>query len=89
MSQPGTQGPPPEKLSWKGYLGTGLFLYVAGAVMFFYFAHLEETGERTTMNAAVALLYRLGGKWLVSGFCAVVGTGFLVAAVKTRNAPRG
>jgi hypothetical protein len=64
---------------WR--LGLGLFLYFAGVVMFFYLTHLEETGEAASMNIVVALMYRLGGKWLVCGFCGVMGTAFVIAGI--------
>jgi hypothetical protein len=64
---------------WR--LGLGLFLYFAGVVMFFYLRHIEQTGEAASMDGTVALMYWLGGKWLVCGFSGVAGTGFVVAGI--------
>jgi hypothetical protein len=49
--------------------------------VFFYFAHLEETGEAASINAAIALLYKLGGKWLVTSVCALLGMASLIGGI--------
>jgi hypothetical protein len=62
------------------FLGA-LFFYFAAVFMYFYFAHLERTGESVSMNAVVVLMYEWGGKWLVAAVSAGIGTIFLVVGI--------
>jgi hypothetical protein len=78
---PNSPSPEGKGLSPLSNILIGLFLYIAGTFLFFYFIHLEQTGKSESMHAAVALLYNLGGKWLVAAVCAVIGTGFLVGGI--------
>lgn len=75
-SQPQSKGASPVV-----YILIGLFLYAAAAFMYFYFAHLEATGGSTSMHAAVALLYNLGGKWLVVSIAPLIGTLSLIGGI--------
>jgi hypothetical protein len=74
MSDKGTEPPAEQKNPWLWTLGIGLFMYLGAAFLFFYFSHLEQTGGTASMHAALALLYRLGGKWLVVGVLGAGGT---------------
>ena len=89
MSEHRPEPPTGEGLSPKGYLLAALFFSFAAVVMFFYLAHQEATGEGFSGHAAVVLLYQLGGKWLVSGFSAVLATGFLLVAIRGMLKSRG
>jgi hypothetical protein len=76
--------PEDEGISPNTFILIGLAAYAAGAIVFFHLAHLEETGGRVSLPVAVALVYKLGGKWLLAAFMALVGTISLVVGVKGR-----
>lgn len=80
-SNPRSPAPQRKRLPPFAYILIGLFMYAAGAFLFFYFSDLERSGERVSIHAAVALLYKLGGKWLVAGVCALIGTGCLIGGI--------
>ena len=56
-------------------------MYFAAVVMYFYLSDQESTGGGVSGHAALVLLYKLGGKWLVSGFCAAAGTVYLILGI--------
>ena len=80
--EPGTPEPEQKGLSPISNILIGLFLVVAGTGLFFYFMHLETTGKsESSTNAVVALLYNVGGKWLVAVVCWLIGAGFLIGGI--------
>jgi hypothetical protein len=62
----------PEVPWWHNVLG-GLGCFAAAGVTYWYFADFEASGGTRTINAVAALLYKLGGKGLVSGLIAATG----------------
>ncbi len=56
--------------SWKKNVFEGLVLLACAPVMFWYFTDFENSHDPSRhINWVVAILYNIGGKWLV---CAVV-----------------
>jgi hypothetical protein len=90
MSQdrPAPSPPEGEGFSPNTFILIGLAAYASGAIVFFYLAHLEETGGRVSLPFALALVYELGGKWLIAAFTALVGTISMVVGIKGRLKPR-
>ncbi len=83
IQRPGTPEPAQEEKPRYPLtlIGAGLFLYAAAVGLFFYFVHLEHTGESASMHAAIAFLYNLGGKWTVSIVLAVLGSISLLCGI--------
>jgi hypothetical protein len=86
--KPSDQEPEEKPGSPLFLIGVGLFLYAAAAGLFFYFNHLENTGGTTTMHAAIAFLYNLGGKWTVAIVLAVLGTLSLIVGILEALKPK-
>ena len=62
-----------DKPWWHTFLiGVG---FLAGSVFFYwYFTDFENSDETSRrMNSILALLYNIGGKWLVCGLAAAIG----------------
>ena len=78
----------PEGWSPRMSLLVALFLYVSGIVLYFYLRYEEAKGTGFSVNVWVALLYNLGGKWLVSGFTAAGATLFLIVGILGIRKPR-
>jgi hypothetical protein len=84
LPQPPKPGEP-EPLSAWGWLKYAFILYGGAALLFAIFSGIEHTGEGGTTHWLVALLYNLGGKWLVAGLLAALGTYCLAMSVIARR----
>jgi hypothetical protein len=81
--------PPPAKGTsavWDFLIA--LFFYAGAVFMYYYLAHLERSGESTSMNVIVVWLYQLGGKALVSLIFVFFGTGLLIMGIMKLVKPR-
>ena len=56
--------------------------YLGALVSFLLLYGLEVTNAGGLMPAWVALLYMIGGKWLVAGVCAFFGTAGLILGIR-------
>jgi hypothetical protein len=86
--KPPDQQPEEKPRSPLFLIGAGLFLYAGAIGLFFYFVHLENTGTSTTMHAAIAFLYNMGGKWTVAIVLAALGTISLVVGILEALKPK-
>ena len=66
---------------WKTLIG-GVFLIGLSVFLYFYFTDFEATGGNRRMNAIIAALYNLGGKWLVCSLLGVLGVGVVAVGIK-------
>jgi hypothetical protein len=69
------------------------FLFALGSyglagLLFFIFHGMEHSGSGATVHWFIALLYTLGGKWLVAGVFGFLGTFFLVCGFILLFTPR-
>ena len=60
---------------------TGAFLLGMAAFSYWYFSGLEQTGGVGRVKWWMALLYTLGGKWLVCSLFGVVGVTAIIMAI--------
>lgn len=56
-----------------GTIGIGLLCIAFSVFLFWYFAHWENEGGTARMWWVLAILYKIGGKWLASGLVGFVG----------------
>ena len=62
-------------------ISTRTLLLLLGVVLFFMFLGMEQSPSGATVHWFIALLYMLGGKWLVAGVCGFLGTLMLISSV--------
>ena len=78
------EGEDEEEDAWYKTLGFGVLMIGVSVILFFYFKNLEEgDGGRRRMNAIIAVLYMIGGKWLPCGL--VGGLGILCCAMGIKD----
>ena len=81
-------GAEPDGKWWQTALW-GLFLIAAAIGLFFYFEDFERSSDSSRrMNAIVALLYNIGGKWLASGVLGAIGGIMLILSAGEYNKQR-
>lgn len=80
MPQPKQEPSEPKPATAGQMILYALGCYGAGALLFFIFYGIESSGSGATMPSWLVLLYNLGGKWLVAGVFAVLGTLCLIGA---------
>jgi hypothetical protein len=79
------QNPPDEHaetVTRGQWLKYAMGCYLAGVVLFLVLYGLELIEAGGLMPAWLVLIYDLGGKWLVAGICALLGTGCLVFGLR-------
>ena len=85
----GTSPPPPQatpkrgappapmtddsKGAWWKTMGSGLFFVAVSVFLFYYFTDLEESGGTRRIIWIVAILYKVGGKWVTCGVFGLLG----------------
>jgi len=67
---------------WLWCLGGAVFCFAGAAYTYWYLTDLEASGGTIRMKAIVALLYMIGGKWLICLLFVVFGCFLIVAAIK-------
>lgn len=74
---------------WWGKCLFGLVLILVGALLFSEFTKLDS-GEKESMrvNWVVAILYKIGGRWLASGVLWLGGLACLAFGIKQVVAPK-
>jgi hypothetical protein len=88
VTEPGKQSPlPPGMLPWYWLVALGLFLLGAAPLLYVVLGDMESEGSGVGGSAALVLLYRAGGKWLVAAVLGVFGLGALVLGVLARWKP--
>lgn len=71
----------PESAWWKTLLG-GLFCIGISIFLYYYFTDLEQAGGQRRINAIVAAMYNLGGKWLTCSVFGLIGIGMVGLSIK-------
>jgi hypothetical protein len=62
----------------------GVFM-IAGAVwLFTYIGGKEAEGGSIRLNVLLMILYKIGGKWLMSGLIALAGVAIIVSGVRKK-----
>ena len=60
------------EVTWWKTLLWGLAFLGLGALLFWYFSGLEESGRSGRIHWLVALIYHIGGKWTVAAVCGLI-----------------
>jgi hypothetical protein len=88
MVEPDKPIPLPQgMLPWYWLVTLGLFLLGAAPLLYVVLDEMESEGSGVGGPAALVLLYRAGGKWLVAAVLGVFGLGALVIGVLARWKP--
>jgi hypothetical protein len=58
-----------------------LLLFGFGGFLYWYFTDFETAGGTRRINSLLAVMYNLGGKWLVVGLMAGLGLIFVIAGI--------
>jgi hypothetical protein len=86
---PAAADPVQDELKPSHYMLGGLGCYGIGVLLFLVFWWLEFTAGSARVPTWLALLYTIGGKWLVAGLGAAMGTLCIgVGAWKLVNPPK-
>lgn len=71
--------------SWYGLLGFGIVSLGGSYFLFQYFVDFENSTDQTRrMNAVIALLYELGGKWLACSVVAALGAFLIYCGIEKK-----
>jgi hypothetical protein len=70
-----------ERVWWKT-LAFGVFMCGLAVFLYFYFTDFETTGGSRRMNAIIAGLYNIGGKWLACSFVGLIGLIAVLMGIK-------
>ena len=75
---------------WQTFLILGMVMTAGSVFVFWDLAEWEAdpTGGTKSMHWLAALLYRIGGKWLLSALVLAVGVILTVASIYRRRAQR-
>ncbi len=65
---------------WK-WFKSAIGCYFGGAVLYLMLYLFEKSNNGAMMPVVVIWLYKLGGKWLVAGFCAFIGTACVLLGI--------
>jgi hypothetical protein len=68
--------------AWWKTLGAGLFCLGVAVFLFYYFSDFEASGGSRRINAIVAALYNLGGKWLTCSVFGIIGIALIGKGIK-------
>jgi hypothetical protein len=66
----------------KERFGAAFCCYLIGFVFFLILYAVEQSGKNVIVPDLIAVLNLIGGKWLVAGFCAYIGTNALVQGIR-------
>ena len=70
-----------ESAWWKTLLG-GLFCLGLSILLYYYFTDFEQSGGSRRINAIVAAMYNIGGKWFTCSVFALLGVGLIGLGIK-------
>jgi hypothetical protein len=71
-----------EKFTAGQWFKYAIGCYAAGVVLFLVLYGLELIDAGGMMPAWLVFIYNLGGKWLVAGIAALIGTACLIMGIR-------
>jgi hypothetical protein len=76
---------------WWVFLACGVFMALGSAYVYWYLADWEANPDRggLSMHWLAAVIYRIGGRWLLSGLVLAVGLVLTVTGVRRRQGQTG
>jgi hypothetical protein len=81
---PAWSGPRPRTMPWWAPVLVGLGIIGAGFAEYSQFAKAELYGRSVRDHAMIILLYKIGGKFTVLAFFALIGAGLVVLGIAMR-----
>jgi hypothetical protein len=89
MAEPEPNFDPGEPLTAGQWFKYALGCYAAAVVLFLVFYGLELIDAGGLMPSWMVFLYGIGGKWLVAGIVALIGTTCLILGIRESGKSQG
>jgi hypothetical protein len=68
---------------WLWGLGAGVFCFAGAAFVYWQMTELEASGGTIRLKSIFALLYMIGGKWLLCLPLVIIGCFFIGAGIRS------